>query len=160
MANDLGSFIAAEVTRAEVDYQGGRARALSIVGVAGGLVTLIGGFLAIAAGSQKDFLPKSDRWTVVVAVFAYVAATVAALIVNAPAKVTDAKPAALLGFAQNNWNDEGWDQQVAILLAKYLSSLCETNSKAARWLIGAIACEIAGIAATAAMVLLIVQHLE
>jgi len=36
---------------------------------------------------------------------------------------------------------EGWDQQVAILLAKYLASLCEINSKSAKWLIAAIACD-------------------
>jgi hypothetical protein len=159
VANDLGAFIAAEVARAEIDFQNFRARALNVVGVAGGLVTLVGGFLAIAAGGRKDFLPTSGRWSVLIAVLAYVLSTAAALIVNRPVDAEEAKPADLLRYAQEEWSDEGWDQKVAEVSARYLASLRMLNRTAAKWLTAAIGLEIIGIAATALTALLVVQHL-
>ncbi len=159
MPNDLGTLIAADVVRAETDLQALRTRALSVVGISGGLVTLVSGFLAIAAGGDKDFLPDAARWTVVSALFAYVMATVSALVINLPTDVTAANAEDLQALAQEHWDDEGWDQQVAVLLSKYLVSLRTANASAARWLTVAIGFEIGGIAATAVMAVLVVDHL-
>lgn len=67
MPNDLGAHVASEVSRSEQDYQNVRGRSLSLVGVSGGLVALVSGLLAIAAGSTKPVLPLSSRWTLGVA---------------------------------------------------------------------------------------------
>jgi len=160
VASDLGSLIAAEVTRAEADFQAFRTRALGIVSVAGGLVTLVAGFLSIAAGTNKDILPTEARCTVLLALLSYVAATVLALVINVPASVRFARPQNLESFARENWDNEGWDQQAAIVLATYLTSLREANERAAKWLTGAIACEIGGIFFTAVMALLVIGSLR
>jgi hypothetical protein len=157
--NDLGTLIATDVARGEADFQNVRGRALSVVSVAGGLVTLVTGFLAVAAGSNKNFLPSSARWSVLAALLAYILSTISALIVNLPGRVTVASAENLRRLAEENWNDEDWDRQVAILLAEYLVSLRRSNAWSIRWVTAAIAFEITGIAATSAMALLVIQHL-
>jgi hypothetical protein len=160
VANELGNLIGAAVARAETDFKAARDRALSVVGVAGGLVTLVAGFLSIAAGSEKDFLPSGGRWVVVGALLAYVLSTICALWVNLPTDATEASAKDLKKFAEENWDDEGWEQQAAVLSATYLVSLHATNARLATLLSWAIGLEIAGIALTAGMALIVVAHLS
>ena len=110
MSNALGDLIAAEVARAESDYSGVRARALSIVALTGGLVTLFAGLLTIAASSKHDILQTDGRWVLLVTLAAYVLSAVAALVVNVPSNVESPKPADLMRFVEDNWDDEGWDK--------------------------------------------------
>lgn len=159
MAGDLGTLIASEVTRAETDFAAFRARSLSIVGLSGGLVTLTSGFLALAAGSNKDFFPKGDRWSLVAALAAYVIAALAALVINLPSDVVLSKPEDVKVLVESNWEDEGWDQQVALFLLTYLESLRAANKNSAQWLTAAIVFEIAGITCTAVMAFLVMTHL-
>jgi predicted lysophospholipase L1 biosynthesis ABC-type transport system permease subunit len=159
MPSDLGDLIKAEVSRAESDFQAFRARAISVVAVAGGLVALVTGFLSVAAGSSKDILPSDGRWPLVLAVACFVLSTICALVINLPKAVDQADTEALRTFVDANWDDDGWDQSVARLLVNYLSSLREANVKAARWLVGAVGLEILGIAFTAVMAIYIVGHL-
>jgi hypothetical protein len=160
VANELGSFIAAEVTRAETDYKNVRDRALSIVGVAGGLVTLVSGFLAIAAGEKKDFLPSEGRSVLIAALVAYVVSAVLALLVNRPQGVAVADETYLETSAKDNWGERDWEQKVAVVSATYLVSLRHANTQATKLLLGAILFEIGGIAMTAIMAMTIVGHLS
>jgi hypothetical protein len=159
VANELGVLIGAAVTRAETDFKSYRDRALSVVGLAGGLVTLTAGFLSIAAGSDKDFLPDNGRILVLLALLSYVSATVCALVVHLPSGATEVDPAVLKEFAEKNWGDEGWDQQAAVFSASYLTSLDRAIRSMARLLTLAIACEIAGITFTALMAIVVVRNL-
>ena len=160
MANDLGAFIATEVTRSEQDYQNVRSRALSLVGVSGGLVALVSGLLAIAAGSTKVVLPISSRWTVGAALVAFVASTICALVINKPQDVTASEVPSLRQQVKSDWNDVGWDQQVASFLVDYLGSLRKDNEHTAKWLIVSIACQILGISLTAVTAVLILVHVN
>jgi hypothetical protein len=160
VANDLGTFIAGEVTRAEGDLQGARARALSVVGVAGGLVTLTTGFLALAAGSNKDFFPAGDRWILVVAAVLFVLAAIVALVANIPRRVTLSNAEGLKPLVEKDWDDEGWDKQVASLQVDYLISLRSLNHRMAWLLSAAIVLEIAGIATIAAMAVSVLHTLK
>jgi MFS family permease len=160
MANDLGTFIAGEVARAEGDLQGARARALSVVGVAGGLVTLTTGFLALAAGSDKDFFPSGDRWILVVAVVLFVLAAIVALTANIPRRVTLSNAEGLKPLVDKDWDDSGWDKEVASLQVDYLISLRNLNHAMAWLLSAAIVFEIAGIATTAAMAVTVLRGLH
>jgi hypothetical protein len=160
VANALGELITSEVTRAEADYQNVRSRALSIVAVAGGLVTLLSGLLTIAAGSKAHLLSLAGRWVLGCALIAYVLAAISALIVNVPSEVDAPTPEALGTLVESNWDDDGWDKSVATVLTTYLGSLVNANKSKNRWLIAAIVCEIAGIAFTAVLAILIVQHLN
>jgi hypothetical protein len=58
-----------------------------VFAVAGGLVSLVTGFLAVAADSQMDIVPDAGTWVVGAAVLFFVAATILALIVNMPFNV-------------------------------------------------------------------------
>jgi hypothetical protein len=157
--NELGTLIAAEVTRAEADFQGGRTKALTIVGISGGLVTLTTGFLGVAAGGNKDFLKSGDRWALVFAFAAFVAAAILALVTNLPSAVTLAKARELKPLVTDHWDADGWDQRVAELYVEYLISLRAVNSRTATLLTAAIGAEIAGIFFTAVMAFLALSHL-
>ena len=159
MAHDLGGMIASEVTRAEGDFAAFRTRALSIVGVSGGLVTLVSGFLALAAGSGKPFLERSDRWALYVALAGYVGAVVVALLMNLPGTVRLSKANELKPLVDDHWDDEGWDQSVASFLLEYLVSLRAVNERSATLLTFAIGLEMVGIASTAVMAVLVVGDL-
>lgn len=159
MTNDLGALIQAEVARAESDYGGVRSKALGILGVAGGLVSLVTGFLAIAAGSEKDILPDHGDVVVAIAVGFFVLTTVIALIINFPAEVWATKASELRDLVDDHWDDDGWDQSVADFYVDYLDSLRVANRTGAQLLAAALVCEIIGIAATAALAILVVTHL-
>jgi magnesium-transporting ATPase (P-type) len=160
MPNELGSFIAAEVSRAEVDFQTNRARSLSIVGVTGGIVGLVSGLLAIAAGSRRDILPKGGFVVLAVALLAFVAAAVFALCVNLPATVTAADMKAVKRFVESKWDADDWDKQVADLYVDYVASLRTVNSRSAKFINASIVCEIAGIVCISVMTFIIVWHLR
>jgi hypothetical protein len=160
MGKELGSFIAAEVGRAEDDFQTNRARALSIVGATGGIVGLVSGLLAIAAGSHKDILPKGGFVVLAIALLAFVAAAIFALCVNLTATVTAADMKAVKGFVQSDWEADNWDVQIADLYVDYVESLRSANRRSANFINASIGCEIAGIVCISVMTFIIVWHLR
>ena len=159
MANQLGELIAAEAARAETDFQSFRNKALSVVAVAGGLVALVTGFLSVAAGSEENILPSGARCILAAAMLAFVSATMCALKINLPTEVTLSDESALATFVEEEWEAEDWDKQVASLMVDYLRSLRAANASAAKWLVAAIALEIAGIFFTAIMAVVVVASL-
>jgi hypothetical protein len=121
-------------------------------------VALVSGLLAIAAGSTKPVLPLSSRWTLGVALVAFVASAICALIINVPGKLTASDVSDLRKLVDKDWTDEGWDQQVASILVYYLESLRKNNESNADWLIASIALQIVGIALIAVTAALIMAH--
>jgi hypothetical protein len=154
----LGGLVEAEVKRAEADLAVFRSRALSLVGLTGILVTFVSGLVAIAAGGQKDVLPDDGGILLLVVLVAYVAAAICALWVNLPGDVTAAKAADLQEMIEDRWDEDGYDQSVAVLLTKYLVDLRRLNKDSAKWLACAIKLEIAGMTGTAALGLAMVHH--
>jgi hypothetical protein len=128
--------------------------------VSGGLVALVSGLLAIAAGGPKATVPAGSVWIIAAALVALVACTICALVVNVPGEVTASNVTSLRELVKNDWHDTGWDQQVASLLVDYLKSLRINNAHNARWLIASIAFQIAGIAliAVSAVLILVSVH--
>lgn len=114
----------------------------------------------MAAGSQKDVLPAGGEIPVLVALGSFVGATICALRINTPASIEATVPSELRTYVDDNWEADNWEQEVARFLLTYLESLRTANKTSATWLVAAIALEILGIASTAVMALLIVQHVS
>jgi len=159
VANELGAFIEKEVRRAEGEFEGVRSRAVSVTTAAAGLLTLLAGFIAIAAKDDPRILTTGARWTISAALVAFVLATVSAIVVNRPQPVTYTDPADLEAKAREHWEDDGWDQQIAIFSAEYLRSLRAANARSATWLAIAIGIEVLGVTLTAASAVQVVAHL-
>ncbi len=153
--NDLGAYIASEVTGAKADYQNVRTRALSLVTTSGGFVALVSGLLAIAAGVAKSSVPIDARWTIAVSLAAFVTSALFALVINRPQIVLSSDEDELASYVKDNWVDDGWDQSVATISVTYLRSLRNNNLKTSRWLARSIAFQIAGIVFIAVSVLMI-----
>jgi hypothetical protein len=161
MADAYARLIAAEVARDEADFKEFRARALSIISVAGGLVSLSTGLLAIAAGSRKDILPSGAGWLLSAALGAYVTACVLALRVNRPVLIDRPDESSLGELADAGWNDEDSDaeQSVAAVYVKYIASLRASNEHSATTLREAITAEATGVALTAVTAMLILWNI-
>jgi hypothetical protein len=72
------------------------------------------------------------RVALLIALLAYVAAAVMALFINRPGMVEALKAPELKKYAENHWDDEGWDQQTAIYLTDYLASLRNGNESTSK----------------------------
>lgn len=159
MPNDLGDLIKSEVNRAEATMKGARDRGQAVLTASGALVTLLAGVLALAL--SKDAHLELSCFLVVAtitALVAFVAATVLVLLMYMPSQVVAVDDEKVAEFALANWEDEGWDQQVAIVLASYLVSLRAANKSLLNRLAGAVIAEVIGIASAAVMaVSLLVQ---
>jgi len=152
VSNDLGDLIKAEVDRAEATMKAARERGQAVLTASGALVTLLAGVLALALG--KDAHLELSRFLVVAtitALVAFVAATVLVLLMYMPSQVVAVDDEKVAEFAKANWEDEGWDQQVAIVLASYLASLRAANKSLLNRLAGAVIAEVIGIASAALM---------
>ena len=156
--NALGEYVAAEVTRAELDYQNVRSRALSLVAASGGLVALVSGLLAIAAGSSKSAVPSDSEWTIGIALGFFVISTICALEINLPQQVISGDVSKLGSLVECHWDDTGWDKSVATILVQYLASLRKDNSRNAKWLKASIGLQILGISFIAVSAILILVH--
>lgn len=91
---------------------------------------------------------------------AFVVSTICALAINVPGRVTASEISSLRNLVNKDWDDVGWDKQVASLLVDYLESLRNNNERNAVWLIASIAFQIAGIALTAITAILILANLH
>ena len=80
-------------------------RGLAIVGTAGGLVTLLFGLTALTLERDAVTLPTSARALLVVALFLFVAAGLAALVTNIPMSYEGVTTEALRGAVANRWDD-------------------------------------------------------
>jgi hypothetical protein len=149
VSNELGALIASDIASAEDDLARMRSSALNLVGVSGGLVTLTTGVVAVAGRAQTETLRSwGPRGVLIAGLLSYVAAGIVALRVNRPADLEMADATELERFARANWDDEGWDQQVAIVRAKYLARLRSVNEEVAKGYAASIGLTIAGIAFT------------
>lgn len=157
MDHPLGRVIEDEVKRAEADLEAFRSRALTLIGLSGGLVALTSGLTAIAAGARTDVLPDHGPGLLALALAGYVAAAICALMANLPRDVTPADADALEDLV-SQWDEDGWDRSVAAMLSKYLVSLRSINDEVAKWLTRAIKLTIVGMAATAFLGLAVVRH--
>lgn len=157
MANELGSLIAEETKRAEADFTALRNRGQAVLTVSGGLVTLLGAVLALAVGKDKTIvLAGFTGVAAIVALVAFVVATVVVLLMFVPSQVEVPDASALATYVKDDWDAVGWEQQVATLLTTYLTSLRRANAHLARLLILSISAEVIGIVAVAVMAVSIV----
>jgi hypothetical protein len=160
MANDLGAHIATEVTRAETDYQNVRSRALSIVGVTSGLVTLITALLGVAEAEKLTAILGAARWSLFGGLVIFVLSTLCALLINRPQDITASNTDSLTTLVANDWDDEGWDRSVAEFLVKYLATLRNDNKRTASLLRWAIAFQLGGVGAFTITSLLIILKVK
>lgn len=158
MDHPLGALIEEEVRRAESDLEGQRGRALGLINVAGALVTLVTGFGVLAARSEGDVVPAYGGWVLAAALVAYVSAAVFALLANRPLDVDAPDEDELQAHVLHEWDRTDWDREVADTLVNYLRSLRTANAAVARHLVVSLWLEIAGIAITAVLGLLIVAN--
>jgi hypothetical protein len=159
MENELGNLVKAEVDRAEADLQAFRGRALGVLAVSGGLLTLASGFFAIASGATHQVkITSHERWILAVAFGLYVLSAITALLINIPGNIDLPDSETLEKYVQDDWNDAGWDQQATSVMVRYLSSLKSLNGRNAWNLIYAIAFEIGGILLTAVVAILVIGH--
>jgi hypothetical protein len=157
VTNHLGDFISVEVERAEETMTAARNRGQSVLTASGALVTLLAGVLALAVGkgTKLDLSPELVAATVAALLF-FVAATVLVLLMYLPSVVVaiDAKDA--VDRVEADWDDEGWDKQVAAFEADYLSSLRDSNEYLLGLLKAAIFAEVIAIACVAALAVTVV----
>lgn len=155
MADELVRIIGDEVSRAEATFSGMRAKALTIVGMSGGIVALTTGFLALAGVKGGRDINLLARIVILLAFLAFVAAAVFALLVNLPSDVTSAKPADLTTLINENWEDD-WAKSAARFQVKYLESLQTVNEAVAKNFTNAVRAEVAGVGLVALLALVLV----
>lgn len=156
--NELGAYIASEVGRAELDYQNVRTRSLSLITTSGGLLTIVSGLLAVGVGTANAIVPTDSRWTVAIALVAFLASAVCGLIINFPQRVVSSDETQLGGLVENDWSESGWDQEVAKVLVTYLTSLRDDTSHTIKWLKASISLQICGIGFVGLTAILILIH--
>jgi len=161
VSQELGAHVSAEVARAEQDYQSVRSRALNLIAVGGGLVTLVSGLLAIAAGGSKgDVVDTSTKVILGIGLAAFVASIIVALLINIPGWVTATDVADLREKVEKEWGAEGADQQVAAVEVEYLDSLRQNNRRTAKQLIWSIGFQCVGIAGIALAAVLVLANMS
>lgn len=160
MPNELGQLIDAEVVREEKSFEGVRSRALSIVSVAGVLVTVLTGLLTIAATSKSAILSVPAHVSLAVALFAMVISTILALCINFAGKVSRVDIEKVKPLVEDDWDDLGWDQRVAEWSLDHLKSLQTANRSSIRLLTLAIGFQVVGAMGLAATALFVVEHLK
>jgi hypothetical protein len=157
VANELGALIADETKRAETDFTAVRNRGQAVLTVSGGLITLVGGVLALAVGKDKTLVLNGfSAAAIVIALLGFVSATLYVLAMFGPSTVRGLDVDDLADYVEHNWDDDGWDQQAAKVLAEYLVSLRGVNEGLADLLVRAILCEVVGIVSVGAMAISLV----
>jgi hypothetical protein len=156
--NPFGAYIASEVARAELDFQNVRSRSLSLITTSGGLLTLVAGLLAVGVGSSNAIVPTDSRWTVAVALVAFLASAVCGLLINFPQGVVSSDEKKLGAIVKDHWNDTTWDQDVATALVKYLVSLRADTRYTVKLLKASISLQISGVGFVGLTAILILIH--
>ena len=152
MPNELGVLIESEVGRAESDLAGLRSRGQSVLTASGALVTLLAAVIALAVGKDASFsFSAFTKGSAGVALIAFVLATIFVLAMYLPANVDAASSKDLADYAQTAWQEPTWEQDVAVVMSKYLISLRSANRLLVVFLRVAIAAEVLGIASVAMM---------
>jgi hypothetical protein len=159
MSNELGAFVDAEVKRAEADYQGARTRAISIVGLTSGLVTIITALLGVAEVQKLQALHGSPLWAMFAALIFFVLSTLCALLIHYPQSVTVAEVQDLREKVQQDWEKPAWDHRVAELQVDYLESLRSDNKRTGNLLFAAITGQLLGVVALSITAFLIIARL-
>jgi hypothetical protein len=156
--NDLSSFVESEVLRAENTFKNFRDRSLTLITTSGALVAIVSGLLAIAVGASKTKVPVDSQCTIAVSLLSFIASAVCSLFINKPVKIRSGDEDQLAGYVQDNWDDEGWGQEVAKLLVVYLTDLRNDNERTAKLLSKSIKSQIGGMTLIAVSVVLILIH--
>lgn len=152
MSAHLGKLIEEEVGRAEADMVSMRSRGQTVLTASGALVTLLTGLLAVAIGRNPSLqLTSESKLVAIFALSAFVAATLFVLLLYFPTSANAADEDNLARLAKDQWNQEGFDQDVARFLVVYLRSLREVTTKLSRLLKLAIAFEVLGVGLTAVL---------
>jgi hypothetical protein len=157
--NELAKLIQEQLSSAETTLSSFQSRGLSVLGIAGALVTAAGGLFAIASGATHQVhLSSNERLLLALSFVAFVCSCVSSLIVNRPRNINDIDAAHLQELAISDYDADGWGQQVTVLRSKMLVSMSDINRNKARWLSVAILLEIIGIALVACVAILVVGH--
>lgn len=157
MANEYGELIRLEFEREQLGARDLRQRAIGIVSLSSSLVALLAGLMTIGARSNTGIVPSSARLPLVVALLAFVSASIAALLVNWPRLGVGSDPKDLQSLIDDDWNDDQAEQSVAALRVDMLTSLRSNNKIGAQWLLTAIALEVIAIASTGVMAYVVVN---
>ena len=154
MPNELGVLIEAEVGRAESDLAGLRSRGQSVLTASGALVTILAAVIALAVGKDAAFtFSLLTKGSAVVALIAFVVATNFVLAMYLPASVDAASSKDLANYAKTAWSEPTWEQDVAVVLTKYLISVRSANRRLVILLRISVGAEVLGIASVATMAL-------
>ena len=159
--NELGLMIHSEVDRAQSRLDIVRSRAQSVLTASGALVTLLAAVIALGAGNDPSLsFSALTKGSAVVALVAFVMATLLVLAMYLPANVSVPSSGDLARFAQTEWHATTWEQDVAVAYSSYLISLRSANRRLAAYLRLAVSAEVLGIASTAIMALSLLPQLN
>jgi hypothetical protein len=126
-----------------------RSRSLTIVTTSGGLVTLLAGLIAIAAGGSKTWeIPDGALWPLGVALGSYVVAAFLALSIHIPRITNRATIEGLEELLEADDDDDEATMAIADLQLATLTSMRVLNGERSWFLLSSIAAEIVAIAAT------------
>jgi hypothetical protein len=151
-------FLEAQLAEERATKKSLEERALSVITTSGGITTLLLALGALVTDSDTFELPDAARFLLVLALAAFVAAAILALIVNAPATyaevTTDSLDAIVTPEAMNAPAVEA-DQQLSAAQVGVIKASRAKNADKANLLRRAVLVEIAGIACVAAAVVII-----
>lgn len=146
MSNPLGTLIEDEVARTETALASTRARGQGVLSISGLLIAALGGVLAFTGKNDSSFqVPTSAHWALLLALGAFVVASVMVLIVFLPKGVEWPDADVLANAAEKHWEAKGWDRQVASVMTHYLKTLRSANTLAADQLSVAIVAQVIGV---------------
>lgn len=159
MTHPYHELIDQEAARAEDDLEAFRTRALTVVTTSSGIVTLLIGIVAFAAGDGADqAIPDAAMIVVALALGLFIGAAAVALWSNKAAGTRRPSGEDLARIT----TPEGWtefdageqEREIAEVLVPYILSVRAIGDTAASRLNAAIALQVAGLSAAAAAALL------
>jgi hypothetical protein len=162
VADAYADLIADEMKKDEADLDAFRSRALNVLSVAGGLVTLTSGLIALSVSADKNVLEGWAWLPLILALVAYLAASVMALSANLPTDVDRPGSDDLEELASDGWSDDelAASQSVAQVRVVYLRSLRALSTKVSRRLQLALGAEVVAIAMTGVTGLVVIRQLS
>lgn len=160
------TLISAELTRAEGDLTGFRARALTVITTSAGVVTFLVGLVTFAASKSEEErgLDVASIVLIGVSLAGFVLAGVLALVANMPRTIKRPSSESLQGATEPGvWRDGADDLEhqrfVAGILVPYVETVRAASDETANRVTQAIGCQIFGLAFAAAAVIVAMSRL-
>ncbi len=160
-----GRAVYSDYIQAELEAQDARKasfeqRGLAVISTSGLLVSLLFALAALVTSRTGYVLPDGARRALYVALFLFVLAAVAALVVNAPLKYKYVKAAELRRAVTSLWDDTEAVAQsnVAHTRVDAYERLLARNQLKGRILIAAIGAEVAAVGIVAFAIGIILRH--